>query len=529
MFLHTFKSRILSGFGAALLVSALIPPAFAQAPAPVIPNRVLVKFRIPAADAALQAIQRAEDIIETRAVGGNGAFLLQSRSADTFGLIRRLSARPDVLYAEPDYELHAIATPDDPYYPQLWGMPKISAPSAWDSTTGSRSNVVAVVDTGIDYTHPDLGENVWSAPNSFTVTIGRTNITCPAGSHGFNAIRMTCDPMDDNNHGTHVTGTIGALGNNGAGVAGVNWTAAVMGSKFLGASGSGSTSDAVNAIEFAIQAKIAGVANVRVLSNSWGGGGYSTTLRDEIARANANDILFVAAAGNEGSDNDVTPSYPAGYDVPNVIAVAATDSKDALASFSNYGAATVDLAAPGVGIVSTVRNSKYASYSGTSMATPHVSGAAALVLSKCTLDTAGLKADILNNVDKVSGLTGKVATGGRLNVAGALAACGGGGGGGGTSSDFTLAASPASATISPGASTSYTITLTPSGSFTGTVSFSVAGLPKGAKATFAPTGSNTTNMTVTTNKASKPGMYTLAITGTSVTVSHTTSVALIVQ
>jgi serine protease len=530
MSLRAFQLGALPGAGAVLLMFALIPPAFAQAPAPVIPNRVLVRFKIPAADAAVQAIQRAEDIVEIRKVGGNGAYLMQSRSADTFGLIRRLSARPDVLYAEPDYELHAIAiTPNDPYYPQLWGMPKISAPSAWGSTTGSRSNVVAVVDTGIDYTHPDLGDNVWSAPNSFTVTIGNKDVTCPAGSHGFNAIKMTCDPMDDNNHGTHVSGTIGALGNNGAGVAGVNWTAAVMGTKFLGASGSGSTSDAVNAIEFAIQAKLANVANVRVLSNSWGGGGFSYTLRDEIARANTYDILFVAAAGNDGSNSDVTPSYPAGYDVPNVIAVAATDSKDALASFSNYGAVTVDLAAPGVGIVSTIRNSKYASYSGTSMATPHVSGAAALILSACDLTTPQLKAGILDNVDPVAGLAGKVATGGRLNVAGALAACAGGGGGGGTTGGFTLAASPLSATVSRGGSVDYAITVTSSGDFAGTVSFSVAGLPNGTKAVFASAGTNAATLTVTTSKGSKAGSYTLAITGTSGTLSDTTSVTLIVQ
>jgi serine protease len=531
VFPHKRRLHILFGLGAVLLLSALIPSAYGQGIAPAIPNRVLVKFTIPAADPALREIQQAMDIVETRAVGGNGAFVLVSRSLDTFTLIRRLSARPDVLYAEPDYEVRAIATPNDAYYSQLWGMPKIGAPAAWDTTTGSRSTVVAVVDTGIDYTHPDLADNVWSAPNSFTVTFGSTRITCPAGTHGFNAIKMTCDPMDDNDHGTHVSGTIGAIGNNSIGVAGVNWTASVMGTKFLGASGSGSTSDAVNAIEFAIQAKQAGVANVRVLSNSWGGGGYSETLYNEIARANANGILFVAAAGNNGTNNDTTPSYPAGYEVANVIAVAASDSNDALASWSNYGATSVDLAAPGVNIVSTVRGAKYATYSGTSMATPHVSGAAALILSVCALDTAALKSGILSNVDAVAGLAGKVATGGRLNVAAALGACAGGAPPPAVG-DFSLSATPASATVSRGASASYIITVTPSNGFTGTVSFSIQGLPNAAKAGFTPatvTGGGTVTMAVTTRKQSKAGTYTLTVTGSSGTSSQTTSVTLVLQ
>jgi subtilisin family serine protease len=287
--------------------------------------------------------------------------------------------------------------------------------------------VVAVIDTGIDYTHQDLAANIWSAPASFTVTIGGAVITCAAGTHGFNAISKTCDPLDDNNHGTHTAGTIGANGNNSIGVAGVNWTASVMGIKFLGSGGSGLLSDAVNAIEFAIQAKKAfsasGGANVRVLSNSWGGGGSSRALLDEIKKADSNDMLFVAAAGNNGSNNDTAPFYPASYAAANVVAVAATDSNDFLAGFSNYGSTSVDLAAPGVGIVSTTIGNTYSSFSGTSMATPHVAGAAALVLSHCALDTAGLKNALLNSVDHLSTLTGLTATGGRLNVNTAIRTC----------------------------------------------------------------------------------------------------------
>ncbi len=390
-------------------------------------REVLVKFKAGTSLGTVLLTQLAEDIDVARGVGGRKALLLRSRSKNVATLLRNLSQRPEVEYAEPNYIVHAISEPNDPSYGQLWGLRKIGAPAAWDVSTDSSANVVAVVDTGVDYTHPDLAANVWSAPHEFTVTIGDVTITCPAGSHGFNAIRNTCDPMDDNNHGTHVSGTIGAVGDNGIGVVGVNWKASIMGAKFLGAGGSGTTADAVNAIEFAIQAKqiFGTAANVRVLSNSWGGGGFSETLLSEIKDANTSGMLFVAAAGNEGSDCDTTPHYPSSYVADNVISVAATDSSDNLASWSNYGATTVDLAAPGVSILSTIRRGRYDYYSGTSMATPHVSGAAALVLSVCSLDTAALKSNILDNVDPVPSLAEKTVKGGRLNVDKAIGACSG--------------------------------------------------------------------------------------------------------
>src|SRR5262249_6741510 len=235
---------------------------------------------------------------------------------------------------------------------------------------GSTANVVGIVDTGIDYTHPDLAQNLWTAPQNFTVNLGGFNVTCHTGDVGFNAITRTCDPRDDNNHGTHVAGTIAARGNNSAGVVGVNWVGRVMALKFLDASGNGSTSDAVDAIEFAIQAKAAlgSAANVRVLSNSWGDPGFSQTLLSEINKANPNNILFVAAAGNSGQNNDTTPFYPASFSAPNIIAVAATDNRDQLAGFSNYGNTAVDLGAPGVAILSTTIGNTYQYFSGTSMA-----------------------------------------------------------------------------------------------------------------------------------------------------------------
>jgi subtilisin family serine protease len=375
---------------------------------------------------------------------GLNMYHFRSNTMSTEELVKTLSQTPGVLYAEPNWIQKIQLTPNDPNFGQLWGLNNtgqtvggvagtsdadIDAPEAWDISTGSSSIVVGVIDTGVDYNHPDLAANIWSAPASFSVTVGGQTINCPAGSHGYNSITNTCTPLDDNNHGTHCSGTIGGRGNNGTGVAGVNWTTSIMGLKFLSASGSGDTANAIECIDFAIQAKqrFGDQANVRVLSNSWGGGGFSQALQDAITRSMNADMLFAAAAGNSNSNNDLTANYPSNYPVANVLAVAATDNRDNKSSFSSFGATTVDLGAPGSGIVSTVRNGAYASFSGTSMATPHVAGAAALVLSRCNLNTAALKANLMNNVDPISALAGRTVTGGRLNVNRAIRACAGGG------------------------------------------------------------------------------------------------------
>jgi subtilisin family serine protease len=403
-------------------------------------GEVLVKFvrELPVRD-RLQVEQQL-DADESEAVGDSFR-RLRSRRLDVQALVAFLRTHPAVEYVEPNYIWHATATPNDPRFPNLWGLRNVGqtvggragtanadihATSAWGVATGSRANVVAVVDTGVDYTHSDLAANIWSAPIAFTVTVGGATITCAAGTHGFNAIAKTCDPRDDNNHGTHVSGTIGSVGNNTLGVTGVNWTASILAAKFLDSTGSGTTADAVNAIEFTIQAKHAFAstagANVRVLSNSWGGSGFSQALLDEINKANANGMLFVAAAGNSSSNNDLAPTYPASYKASNVLAIAASDNTDQLASFSNFGS-SVQLAAPGVNILSTTIGNTYQYFSGTSMATPHVSGAAALILSACTLDTGALKTTLINNVDVIPALAGWVGTSGRLDVDKALRSC----------------------------------------------------------------------------------------------------------
>jgi subtilisin family serine protease len=405
-------------------------------------GEALVRFR----DAPTAALRRGPmaayaDADVSTTVGRRAVHLFRSRTFDVDGLVNFLRTQPDVLYAEPNYALHAVATPNDQYFPLLWGLlntgqtangtagvagADIDATNAWDVSTGSRSVVVGVIDTGIDHTHPDLVANLWTAPAPFSVVVGGSTISCPAGSHGFNAITSACDPRDDHYHGTHVSGTIGAAGNNGIGVAGVNWTTSLIGAKFLDSTGNGFTDDAIRAIEFLIQTKAtfasSDAANIRVLNNSWGGGQDSQALGDEIDLAGANEMLFVAAAGNNGTNNDVLPFYPAAYGSANLLSVAATDSRDGLASFSNYGAAGVDLAAPGVNIASTVPGG-YAYLSGTSMAAPHVSGAAALVLSRCTLTTTALRDLLLNTVDALGSLAGFVSSSGRLNVDRALRSC----------------------------------------------------------------------------------------------------------
>jgi subtilisin family serine protease len=332
---------------------------------------------------------------------------------------------------EYDYVVFVDLVPNDPDFKQLWGLHNtglnggttdadIDATEAWDKTKGNSDLVIGIIDTGIDYKHPDLAANMWE--NSAEVN-GVKNVDDDNNGYvddfcGWNFYADNNNPRDDNMHGTHVAGTIGAIGDNGKGVSGVSWKVKMVALKFLSAYGWGNVSDAIEAVGYA-----SGVPNMIATNNSWGGGGFSQALKDAIDKAAQHDILFIAAAGNEGKNNDVSPSYPANYDCPNIISVAATDRNDKLAYFSNYGQKTVHIGAPGVDIYSTVLKKKYDVLSGTSMATPHVTGVCVLVKSMFpTLSMQQVKNKILTMSDPKPSLSTKTSTGCRLNANGAMSA-----------------------------------------------------------------------------------------------------------
>ncbi len=332
--------------------------------------------------------------------------------------LRRLSRDPNVAYAVTNDIVGEFVDPVVPndLTPQQYGPFNISAPLAWAERTGDRAlaPLIAVIDSGIDYNHPDLAANVWTNPNEIPGNgIDDDGNGVVDDVHGFNAARKTGDPMDDGSHGTHVSGTVGAVGNNGQGVTGVAWRANLVGVKFL-EKGYGDLADAIAALTYADS------IGARVTQNSWGGGNYNQALMDTLA---ASPAIHICAAGNSAQNSDIQPAYPAAYPLDNIIAVAATGVDDQLGKFSNYGIGAVDLAAPGVEVLSTVPGSGTGVKSGTSMAAPHVSGAVSLILEKFpNLTNKELKDRLLFSVDRLPHLEDKLASGGRLNLASALEA-----------------------------------------------------------------------------------------------------------
>lgn len=342
----------------------------------------------------------------------------------------RLLRSPGIVSVQPNYYYRLLQTPDDPKFPEsgMFGLPAISAPLAWDMSTGSRDVVVAVVDTGMRYSHEDLAANVWTNP----AEIDGNGIDDDGNGfvddvHGYDFFFDDPDPIDENGHGTHVTGTVGAVGNNGLGVVGVNWAVSLMAIKIFSPTGSGTTTAMVlNAYNYIRMMRQRGV-NIRVTNNSFGGCdencGFDQAMKDSIDALGDADILNIFAAGNGNTDIDAAPFYPASYTSPSVVSVASSTSLDTRSGFSNFGMESVDLAAPGTVILSTTfgADDTYGILSGTSMATPHVTGAAALLAAAHPeLSASSLKATLLNNVDPLPDWTGIVKTGGRLNVAAAL-------------------------------------------------------------------------------------------------------------
>ena len=392
-------------------------------------GNVLVGFRHASAEER-HAVEARVGASEVQTLGA-GAYLLHVPPGQVLRAVTALRTQPGVRYAEPDYLMEPTATPDDPSFGQQWGLQNtglvvngikgtpgadINATAAWNVATDSRLVVVAEVDSGVDYRHPDLAANVWTNPGG----VGG----CPVGTHGYNVVANTCDPLDDFGHGTQVAGVLGAVGNNGAGITGVAWGTTTLPVKFTDAAGRGSTSRLIRALDWVLGAEAAGI-NVRVVNDSavFPGTGFSQALSDELDKLAANNILFVTAAGNNKNDNDITPKYPCNYGKANEVCVAATEQHDRLARFSNWGATTVDLAAPGNNILTTVLGGGYGFAKGTSFAAPLVAGAAALTLSVQNMSTSTLKAQVLGGVDPLSSLEGKVRTGGRLDLCKALPNC----------------------------------------------------------------------------------------------------------
>jgi len=395
------------------------------------PNRVIVKFRNDTQSTRRRSLRSRLNAELIKDLSLINAEVWQVDDVEAIIANQTRNAHPEIEYIEPDYVIHLDRTPNDPSFDELWGLHNtgqswgttdadIDAEEAWDITTGNNSVLCAVIDTGIDYNHPDLVANMWTNPGE----IPNNGIDDDGNGyvddvHGYDFANNDGDPFDDGGHGTHVMGTIAGVGNNSVGVTGINWSAQIMALKFmkpdwLGRS-SGKTSDAILAIQYAIQ------MGARCTNNSWGGGGYEQALYDAIEAAGNAGQLFMAAAGNKGRDTDNSPHYPSSYDLDNIISVCSTNHNDELSSFSNIGQQNVDLCAPGSRIYSTVPNNGYTTYNGTSMATPHVTGAVMLLWSAFPhLTTTEVKTYIMASAERIPNLSGTNVTAGRLNAHHAL-------------------------------------------------------------------------------------------------------------
>lgn len=361
------------------------------------------------------------------------AMLVGFNDGEVLNRSEQLAALPEVRYAEPDYLMEFDAIPNDPQFGEQWHFDNqgqtggrvdadIDLPEAWDTFRGSEEVVIAVLDSGVDHQHPDLIANMWVNPGEIPGDgIDNDNNGYIDDIHGIDPGSGDSDPMDTVGHGTHVAGTTGAVTNNGAGVAGVNWNSKIMALK-IGADFAGpSIAAAIEALDYIVTMKTQYGINIVVSNNSYGGGAPSQAMQDAIQRNIDVNVPFVASAGNSGTDNDALPHYPDGYDLDGIISVAATDHNDQLAGFSQFGATTVDVAAPGVDVLSTTLGGGYGLNSGTSMASPHVAGVVALLAGAAPGASVGaLKSAIMLGADPLQNLSGTNVSGARLNAATSL-------------------------------------------------------------------------------------------------------------
>lgn len=430
-------------------------------------GEVIVKFRDGAmrSASAMNSLYASINVVDVKRYGGNFKnfehLVLNTNQESVEQAVATLKQDPSVEYAQPNYMVYAtaaklskpktmgepcwfpgiplppgcgdsggsgdrpaipsdVAQPSgapDPDMNKAWGITKVGADQVWSVQPGSKDVLVAVIDTGIDYTHQDLAYNIWRNPNSNDTGVDPSGNGITGDVVGWDFIHNDNLPFDDNEHGTHCAGVIGAVGSDGVGISGINQRVSIMAVKFLSAEGSGDTATAIASIDYAVS------RGAKVLSNSWGGRGDDSNgaLKDSIDRAGQAGVLFIAAAGNDGTNNDRDFTFPASLNLDNMISVAATDNKDGLAYFSNKGANSVQVGAPGVDVYSTVPGNKYASMSGTSMACPHVAGEAALLWAQFPgASYQEIKQRIMETGDDLPALKNVTVTGKRINVANAM-------------------------------------------------------------------------------------------------------------
>jgi subtilisin family serine protease len=425
-----FFMRLKSLLASAFVVLIVASSAFSQEKSGgYVPDEVLIKTDSSAeARGRLEALDNEGAKVVERFAGLGWQRVRIPAGMTVDEAVARYQKRPGFIAVQPNYYYRLLTTPNDVDFVGglMYGLTKISAPQAWDLSTGSSNVVVANIDTGIRYTHQDLAANMWTNPGETNGNgIDDDNNGFIDDYYGWDFRYNDNNPADENGHGTHTSGTIGAVGNNILGVVGVNWNVKLMAIKIYSAGGEDTTSAMlVAAYQYVLLMKNRGV-NIRVTNNSYGGCaeacGYDQATKDGIDALGDAGILTVFAAGNSGTNNDVTPHYPSSYTSPMIISVGGSNASDA--RVYNYGATSVDLAAPGIGIRSTtsISDSSYGNLNGTSMSTPHVSGAAALLSAyNPALSPASLKATLMNTVDVLPQFAGFNRTGGRLNVGRAL-------------------------------------------------------------------------------------------------------------